>query len=220
MHPRYHSRIIGKCKFDFAAYLRYNAAVFKIAFSGLPACGKTAVLAEVKKILALKAPVAEVADICRSNPYDIDQKSGFVSQFFFMTNQVNEENIVAASNPEILLCDRSVLDQWVYWQKFRAAAPANGSLLEKEQLLEHLYRFWIKTYTLIFHIRADVKILRGRKTPNRFKNMGVQELMAMERLFLQTIQEDGLPALDIWNQGSVDEAAQQAVAEISSRNLI
>ena len=90
----------------------------KIAFSGVPHCGKTSILAEVKKILALKFRVAELEDLSARNPFDIEApKAGFASQFFFMTTQINEENVRSQEHADALLCDRSVLDQWIYWRK-------------------------------------------------------------------------------------------------------
>ena len=79
----------------------------KIAFSGIPGGGKTSILTEVKKILSLKSRVEDVPDIGLSSRFDFDQKAGFISQFFFISNQINEENIRSLSQPDYLLCDCS-----------------------------------------------------------------------------------------------------------------
>ena len=192
----------------------------KIAFSGIPTVGKTSVLAEVKKILALKFHVEEAEDVARASPFDVDAKSGFVSQFFFLTTQINEENIRAMNHPDILLCDRSILDQWVYWKRMAAQKEANGNLEEKTRLLGTIFQFWIPTYSLIFHVRTDPRILKARKDSERGTRFSPEEMRGMEEMFLDTITREQLKVADVWNHQSVDESAQQVMIELSNLKII
>lgn len=192
----------------------------KIAFSGIPTVGKTSVLAEVKKILALKFHVEEAEDVARASPFDVDAKSGFVSQFFFLTTQINEENIRAMNHPDILLCDRSILDQWVYWKRMAAQKEANGNLEEKTRLLGTIFQFWIPTYSLIFHVRTDPRILKARKDSERGTRFSPEEMRSMEEMFLDTITREQLKVADVWNHQSVDESAQQVMIELSNLKII
>jgi deoxyadenosine/deoxycytidine kinase len=192
----------------------------KIAFSGIPTVGKTSVLAEVKKILALKFHVEEAEDVARASPFDVDAKSGFVSQFFFLTTQINEENIRAMNHPDILLCDRSILDQWVYWKRTAAQKEANGNLEGKTRLLRTIFQFWIPTYSLIFHVRTDPRILKARKDFERGTRVSPEEMRGMEEMFLDTITQEQLKVADVWNHQSVDESAQQVMIELSNLKII
>jgi deoxyadenosine/deoxycytidine kinase len=192
----------------------------KIAFSGIPGSGKTSILAEVKKLLSLKFRVEEVPDLKLNSPFDFDQKAGFVSQFFFISNQINEENIRSLARPDFLLCDGSLLDQWLEWQRCLAEKQSNGQMAEKNALLENLYRFWIPTYAATFRIRVDVKILKKRVPKTGLREYPLDLCPQLDELYSQIIQLDRLRATDIWNHQSVDESAHEVMKQITDLKLI
>ena len=206
--------------FDFRGCLDYNSTMVKIAFSGIPGTGKTSILAEVKKILALKFHVDAADDIGGTSPFDVDQKASFAAQFYFLTTQINEENIRAISHPDVLLCDRSILDQWVYWKKGIARRETDGNLEEKTEFLRTIYQFWVRSYSLIFHVRVDSKILNTRKKQEHDSKLSLKEMQVMEEMFLDIIARDRLKAIDIWNHQSVDESAQKVIDRLSDLKLI
>jgi deoxyadenosine/deoxycytidine kinase len=192
----------------------------KIAFSGIPGSGKTSILTEVKKILSLKFRVEDVPDLRLSSPFDFDQKAGFVSQFFFISNQINEENICSLNQPDYLLCDCSILDHWLKWQKFLAEKKTNGQIEEKNRLLESLYQFWIPTYTVIFRIRVDAKELEKRIPKCRLRTQELGRSQPMDELYSQIILVDRVAAIDIWNHQSIDESAQEVLKKIADLKLM
>lgn len=192
----------------------------KMAFSGVPGSGKTSVLAEVKKLLALKYRVEEIPDLRLKSPFDFDHKPGFVSQFYFITSQINEENIRAQRRPDFLLCDGSLLDHWLEWQRFLAAKPGNGPAGEKDALLDNLYRFWMPTYTMVFRMRADAKVLK-----NRLASAGLHEYPQdgsplLDELYDRIMQHDHVQAFDVWNHQTIDESAQEVMTHIADLKLI
>jgi deoxyadenosine/deoxycytidine kinase len=191
----------------------------KIAFSGIQGSGKTAILSEVKKILSLKSRVEDVPDLRLSSPFDFDQKTGFVSQFFFISNQINEENIRSLNQPDYLLCDCSILDHWLKWKKFLAEKKTDGQSEEKNRLLDTLYRFWIPTYAVIFRIRVDGKELEKRLPKGGLRVHEPGHSQAIDTLYGQIIQADQIQALDIWNHQSVDESAQEVLKKIVDLKL-
>lgn len=187
----------------------------KISFSGISGSGKTSLQNEVRKILSLKYRVASVDEINARNPYDADKKSSFVSQFFCISNQMNEENIQAMSPVDYLLCDRSVFDQWVYWKNYLMNKELTSFLEEKNKLMEHLYRFWIKTYNLIFLIRLDEQYLDSREFNKEFRKVDRDYISKMEKLYLDIAGDDQLKMVEIWNNKSVDESAHEIIETIS-----
>jgi broad-specificity NMP kinase len=192
----------------------------KLAFSGVPGSGKTSILTEVKKLLALKFRVEEVPDLKLNSPFDFDQKAGFVSQFYFITNQINEENIQAQGQADFLLCDGSLLDHWVEWRLSLAAKPGNGQAAEKNTLLERLYRFWMPTYTVVFRLRADAKVLKKRLSTAGLHEYPLDRSPQLDELYGQVIQQDHLQAFDVWNHQTIDESAQEVMTQISDMKLI
>jgi broad-specificity NMP kinase len=192
----------------------------KIAFSGIPGSGKTSILAEVKKMLSLKYRVEEVSDMKLNSPFDFDQRAGFVSQFFFISNQINEENIRSQGHPNFLLCDGSLLDHWLEWQRSLAAKPGNGQTAEKNALLEGLYRFWMPTYTQVFRIRADANMLKKRISKDGLREYALDCCQQLEANYDLVIQQDRINAFDVWNHQSVDESAQEVMRHITDLKLI
>jgi len=162
----------------------------KIAFSGIHGSGKTAILAEVKKVLSLKSRIEDVPDLRLSSRFDFDQKTDFISQFFFISNQINEENIRSLSQPDFLLCDCSVLDHWIKCQKFLAEKKTRGQAEEKNRLLKNLYHFWIPTYTVHFRIRIDGKELGKRLPKNEWPTPETDPFHSMDALYGQIILAD------------------------------
>ncbi|MCK4836250.1 MAG: AAA family ATPase [Candidatus Aminicenantes bacterium] len=187
----------------------------KISFSGCIGSGKSSLLTEVKKILSLKEGVESIEDISKKNPFDTDKKLSFISQFYLLTNHINEENIKAISFSDMLLCDSSVLDHWIQWQKHLSDIEMNNNIEEKSEILKKLYLFWIKTYDLIFFIRVDPKVLEKRKEEDSFTLPGMEYFKEMEALYLKTIKDDNLKIIEIWNNHSVDEGANTIVEHIS-----
>jgi hypothetical protein len=192
----------------------------KIAFSGIPGSGRTSVAAEVKKLLSLKYRVDEVPDLRLNSPFDFDQKAGFVSQFFFITSQINEENVRAQGRPDFLLCDGSLLDHWLEWRRSFAEKAAEGQTKERNALLENLYRFWLPTYVLFFRIRADAKVLKQRAPKAGLKEYPLDQCRQLDELYGHVIREDGIQAFDVWNHQSIDESAQEVMAHLADMKLV
>jgi len=192
----------------------------KMAFSGVSGSGKTSILAEVKKLLALKYRVEEVPDLRQKSPFDFDQKPGFVSQFYFITSQINEENIRAQGHPDFLLCDGSLLDHWLEWQRSLAEKPGNGQTGEKNALLESLYRFWMPTYTVVFRMRADAKVLKKRLSTAGLREYPQDRSPLLEELYGRTMQQDHIQTFDVWNHQTIDESAQEVMTHMTDLKLI
>jgi thymidylate kinase len=189
--------------------------MIKISFSGISGSGKTSLMQEVKKILSLKYKVSTVDEINGRNPFDNDKRASFVSQFYYFSTQINEENIHALTSPDFLLCDRSVLDQWIYWKHYVAKKEKTPPLEEKDTLLKNLYRFWMPTYHLVFFIRMDLRELDTREFDSEFRTTDIEYIKKTEELFLEAIEEDHLNVIEIWNNKSIDESAFQIIKAIS-----
>lgn len=189
--------------------------MIKISFSGISGSGKTSVLNEVKKILSLKYKVDHVAEIRGKNPFDNDRKSSFTSQFFYFSTQMNDENIHALNPHDYLLCDRSILDQWIYWKSLILDKEFNGHLKQKNSILESVYRFWIKTYDLIFLIRLDLKQYSVREFDKELMKVNDDYIIEREKIYLDTIKTDELKVFEIWNNNTIDESAEEIIRIIS-----
>lgn len=187
----------------------------KISFSGFSGSGKTSLLAEVKKILSLKSKVDSIDEIKGKNPFDSDQKSSFISQFFLMSTQINEENIKAMTGSDYLLCDQSVLDEWVNWNSYISDKDMTPQLEQKHNVLQDLYRLWIQTYDLIFLIRMDLNELEKREFNNEIRIADIEHVKKIDTLYKTTIDADNLKVIEIWNNTTIDEGAHKIIQFIT-----
>ena len=189
--------------------------MIKISFSGCSGAGKTSLLNEAKKILSLKEQVESLEDLSKKNPFDTDKKLSFIQQFYSLTNQINEENLKVLTSPNLLLCDTSILDQWVHWKRHVNDSEQNNHSEEKNQLLHHLYHFWINTYDIVFIIRVDPNVLETRKDTEKLELPDEDYLKEIESFYQQIIKEDNLKVIEIWNNNSVDESAHDMIKHIT-----
>lgn len=189
--------------------------MIKISFSGIKECGKTSLLSEVKKVLSLKYKVESIDKISQKNPFDEDKKSNFISQFYFLSTQINEENVKSIASPDILLCDGSVLDQWILWKKHTSQLELSDQIKEKNNVLKNLYEYWIKTYDLTFFIRTSMIEYEKRKIENELIKIDTNYLIKTEEIYTKTIEEDNLNVIEIWNNSSIDEGAQKIIRFIT-----
>jgi hypothetical protein len=189
--------------------------MIKVSFSGFAGSGKTSLMNEVKKILSLKWKVDTIEQLKGKNPFDNDKKSCFASQFFYITNQINEENTKAIGPLDYLLCDQSVLDQWIYWKHYLSGKEMNPALEEKNNVLRDIYRFWISTYDLIFVTRLDFNELDKRVFDNDLRIPDTHHVKKTDELFDIAVKEDGLKVFDIWNNNSIDESSYEVLRIIS-----
>lgn len=189
--------------------------MIKISFSGIKGCGKTSLLSEVKKVLSLKYKVESIDKISQKSPFDEDKKSNFISQFYFLSTQINEENVKSIASPDILLCDGSVLDQWILWEKHTSQLEISDQIKEKNNVLKNLYKYWIKTYDLTFFIRTSIIEYEKRKIQNELIKIDTDYLIKTEEIYTKTIEEDNLNVIEIWNNSSIDEGAQKIIKFIT-----
>jgi thymidylate kinase len=187
----------------------------KISFSGFSGSGKTSLLAEVKKILSLKSKVDSIDEIKGKNPFDSDQKSSFISNFFLMSTQINEENIKSMTGSDYLLCDQSVLDEWVNWNSHIFDKEMAPQLEQKHSVLQDLYRLWIQTYDLIFLIRMDLNELEKREFNNEIRIADIEHVKKIDALYKTTTDADNLKLIEIWNNTTIDESAHKIIQFIT-----
>lgn len=119
-----------------------TSSSFKIAFVGSHGVGKTTLCyglaARLKRSDVSLDVVGEVARRC---PLPINRGTTLEAQSWILHTQIAEE-IVAASRYDVVICDRSVLDNYVYLLLSAGAQPK----------LEQLVQYWTSTYQLLVHV--------------------------------------------------------------------
>jgi hypothetical protein len=113
----------------------------KFAFIGTHGVGKTTLCFELAALLKKRDKVVEmVREVARFCPLPINRETTVAAQSWILHTEIAEE-LVAENKSEIVVCDRSVLDNYCY-------------LLQtgRHPNLEPLVRWWVGTYQLLIKV--------------------------------------------------------------------
>lgn len=115
---------------------------FKIAFIGSHGVGKTTLcFGLAARLKARDVPLEVVQEVARRSPLPINQATSVASQSWILHTQIAEE-LVAEAFYGVVICDRSVLDNYVYMLIAAGPQPA----------LEPLIGHWMSTYDALLHV--------------------------------------------------------------------
>ncbi len=114
----------------------------KVAFIGSHGVGKTTLCYGLAARLKARDIVLQlVEEVARRSPLPINKETTIAAQTWILHTQIADE-LVAASRHELVICDRSALDNYVY------LLLAAG----KQPMLEGLINGWMGTYNLLIHV--------------------------------------------------------------------
>jgi nicotinamide riboside kinase len=115
---------------------------FKIAFIGSHGVGKTTLCYGLAaRLKAMDVSLDFVGEVARRCPLPINRGTTLSAQSWILHTQIAEE-LVAGERYEVVICDRSVLDNFVY------LILAAGSQPSLKELVDH----WITTYALLVRV--------------------------------------------------------------------
>ncbi|NOT09831.1 MAG: ATP-binding protein [Gemmatimonadales bacterium] len=114
----------------------------KLAFIGAHGVGKTTLCFDLaSRIKRLDRAVDIVKEVARSCPLPINRDTTLEAQAWILHTQIAEE-IAAASRYEIVICDRSVLDNYAYLAHSAGPRPEYDAVV----------REWVTTYDGLFKV--------------------------------------------------------------------
>ena len=114
----------------------------KVAFIGSHGVGKTTLCYDLGAILKRRGlHVDLVKEVARLSPLPINRQTSLEAQMWILATQIAEE-IRSAAHHEVVVCDRSVLDNYAY------LVFAAG----RQRWLDSLVNRWMKTYDLLFKV--------------------------------------------------------------------
>ena len=119
-----------------------NESNFKIAFIGSHGVGKTTLCYGLAARLKVRDVSLDVVhEVARRCPLPINEETGVAAQSWILHTQLGEE-LVAGDRHPVVICDRSVLDNYVYLLLAAGRQPG----------LEPLIDYWVGTYDLLVHV--------------------------------------------------------------------
>jgi nicotinamide riboside kinase len=114
----------------------------KVAFIGTHGVGKTTLCYDLAAILKRRdISVDMVKEVARLSPLPINRKTSLDAQTWILMTQIAEE-IRSGAHHQVVVCDRSVLDNYAYM------LLACG----RQRAFETLCRHWMKTYDCLFKV--------------------------------------------------------------------
>jgi thymidylate kinase len=114
----------------------------KVAFIGTHGVGKTTLCFDLASVLKRQGVhVDMVKEVARLSPLPINRQTSLDAQTWILMTQIAEE-IRSAAHHAVVVCDRSVLDNYAYMKLACGRQPA----------FERLVGHWIKTYDLLFKV--------------------------------------------------------------------
>ncbi len=155
---------------------------FKVAFIGSHGVGKTTLCYGLAARLKRRDVGVEVVhEVARRCPLPINEETSVAAQSWILHTQIAEELVAQARYP-VVVCDRSVLDNYVY------LLLAAG----RQEAPEGLIALWIQGYDLLVHVPIVEDLSPdGVRAPDPGFQHAVEERLAQE------LAARGLPVLEL-----------------------
>jgi len=172
--------------------------MIKIAFIGTHGVGKTTLCFDVGAVLKKRGlHVDLVKEVARLSPLPINRKTSLEAQLWILTTQIAEE-IRSAAHHEVVVCDRSVLDNYAY------LVFAAG----RQKWLEPLVNRWMKSYDVLFKVPYV-----GGAQADGIRDTDEFFMKQIDRLVDELLEERKLPHTRL-PEGQRSEWAQLAAEEV------
>lgn len=178
----------------------------KIAFIGSHGVGKTTLCYGLAARLKTRDVAVEVVhEVARRCPLPINEETSVAAQSWILHSQIAEE-LVAQSRYPAVICDRSVLDNYVY------LLLSAG----RQEALEPLVLSWTRGYDLLVHVPVvEQPSPDGIRSASPAFQLAVEERLARE---LADLHKQGIEALHL-DPGQRSEWLDQVEREVWDRIL-
>lgn len=145
--------------------------MFKVALVGTHGVGKTTVAYELGGAIKRRGRTVELlTEIARECPFALNDQASREAHQWIIARQVQLE-IEKRPRAEVLICDRSVLDNYAYY------ARLYGTAGEQAEALLAYCRAWTSTYDLLVRLPVVAPL-----TDDGFRSTSVQFQHEIERL--------------------------------------
>jgi len=152
----------------------------KIAFIGSHGVGKTTLCYGLAARLKVRDVAVEVVhEIARRSPLPINEETSVAAQSWILHTQIAEELVAMARYPAVI-CDRSVLDNYVYL--LLSAGRQEG--------LDAMVETWLRTYDLLVHVPVI-----EQPSPDGIRSANPAFQLAVEERLMRELAGRGIGAL-------------------------
>ena len=168
----------------------------KIAFVGTHGVGKTTLSYELAALLKKRGLDVElVKEVARTSPLPINRETSRLAQLWILHTQIARE-IELEARHQIVVCDRSVLDNYAYLLHAAGADP----------VAERIVDDWLPTYGLLLRVPAV-----GRPQKDGVRDTDLDFQLAIDGSVPRLLGEKRIPFVDLaplprskWIVGAVE----------------
>src|SRR5262245_39072163 len=164
-----------------------GGTLFKVALVGTHGVNKTTVAYELAGVLKRKGhTVGLLTEIARECPFPLNERATREAYQWIIARQVQLE-IEKSPRADVLVCDRSVLDNFAYYVR------RYGRTGEEAEALGHYCRAWMLTYDLLVRLPISQQLAPDgfRSTDTEFQ----REIdLLCDELFESVYDRDSRPA--------------------------
>jgi nicotinamide riboside kinase len=140
----------------------------KVAFIGSHGVGKTTLCYDLAASLKRQGVHVDIVkEVARLSPLPINRKTSVEAQTWIFMTQIAEE-IRSGSQHDVVVCDRSVLDNYAYMML------ACG----RQRAVERFMAYWMKSYDLLFKVPVSGETLAdGVRDTDEFFIRSIDQLV-------------------------------------------
>lgn len=150
----------------------------KLAFIGTHGVGKTTLCYDLVASLKRRGVNADmVKEVARLSPLPINRQTSLDAQIWILMTQIAEE-IRSAAQHDVVVCDRSVLDNYAYLVR------ACGRQPEVEAFVVH----WMRSYDALFKVPVT-----GLATPDGVRDVDDEFVSGIDALVDGLLAEHAIP---------------------------
>lgn len=154
----------------------------KIAFVGTHGVGKTTLCYELAALLKKQGVDVElVKEVARSCPLPINRETSLLAQLWILHTQIARE-IELSAGGGIVVCDRSVLDNYAYLEHSAGRQP------EAERTVDG----WLGTYALLLRVPPG-----GTPTADGVRDTDREFQIAIDTTISRLLSEKRVPHIDL-----------------------
>jgi thymidylate kinase len=151
----------------------------KVAFIGTHGVGKTTLCYDLAAALKRQGVQVDIVkEVARLSPLPINRQTSLDAQTWILMTQAAEE-IRSAAHHEVVVCDRSVLDNYAYMALACGRQPA----------IERFVAHWMKSYDLLFKVPIS-----GAASADGVRDTDEFFMRSIDQLVDTLLQEMKIPA--------------------------
>lgn len=145
--------------------------MFKVALVGTHGVGKTTIAYELGGVIKRRGKTVELlTEIARECPFALNDRASREAHQWIIARQVQLE-IEKSLRADVLVCDRSVLDNFAYYARLYGTQGQQG------EALAAYCRAWMSTYDLLVRLP-----ITERLTDDGFRSTNVKFQLEIDQL--------------------------------------